>query len=625
MATDLETLVISLEARVRGYEKEMQRARAATARAMKGIEKETQASTAKLTAILSNAGARAGVAFSTGLSALGAGGVVAGLGLGALIDTARNAAAELAKIGDVAERVNVTAESLQALQFAAEQSGGSAEAVNSGLQKFTAGLADATTGSGDLFKVLKANDVAFTDLNGKVLPTEQILMRFADVVANARTPAEQLEFAIRAFGRSAGPELVGLLSQGAQGVRDLMDDARKAGAVLDNEMIEKARKIDDAFAKVGRTVKVQVGGAIISAVSAMGEFVQALNQAQAASNNVAKAAANIPTKLPLIGGSDVHESDLAADLRNGIGRLSNAGGRGTSYDPNDLTPALGPYTPSRRGRSGAGNAPGSGRAANRYSVLPEPEGAGGKAISEAQKLAESYQKLMEAARMRVAGLQLEQQALGLTAEAAETLRFKQELINQATRDDIELTPDRLRDIDEVAAAYGRLAVATDEAAREQQELNDTARQVMGGFIQDLRSGVEWADALSNALDRIADKLLNNVLEMAFPSSGQGGILQALGLGARASGGPVQAGKTYLVGESGPELVRFGRNGTVKPNSVVKAGGQTGGANYAPVYQIDARGAESGVEQKIMAAIKAYDRQNERTLPARIAEINMRRG
>jgi hypothetical protein len=47
-------------------------------------------------------------------------------------------------------------------------------------------------------------------------------------------------------------------------------------------------------------------------------------------------------------------------------------------------------------------------------------------------------------------------------------------------------------------------------------------------------------------------------------------------GARASGGPVQSGKTYLVGEQGPELVQFGRNGTVIPNSALPRGGSGGG-------------------------------------------------
>jgi hypothetical protein len=44
-------------------------------------------------------------------------------------------------------------------------------------------------------------------------------------------------------------------------------------------------------------------------------------------------------------------------------------------------------------------------------------------------------------------------------------------------------------------------------------------------------------------------------------------------------------------------------------------GQTTGGSV--VYNIDARGAEAGVEQKILQALQAYDRQ----LPSRVRQIN----
>jgi hypothetical protein len=47
--------------------------------------------------------------------------------------------------------------------------------------------------------------------------------------------------------------------------------------------------------------------------------------------------------------------------------------------------------------------------------------------------------------------------------------------------------------------------------------------------------------------------------------------QAVPSGARAAGGPVTAGETYLVGERGPEMVTFGRSGHVTPNHAM--GGQ----------------------------------------------------
>ena len=39
-------------------------------------------------------------------------------------------------------------------------------------------------------------------------------------------------------------------------------------------------------------------------------------------------------------------------------------------------------------------------------------------------------------------------------------------------------------------------------------------------------------------------------------------------GARAAGGPVAAGETYLVGEQGPELFTPSRNGAIAPNGAM---------------------------------------------------------
>ena len=52
----------------------------------------------------------------------------------------------------------------------------------------------------------------------------------------------------------------------------------------------------------------------------------------------------------------------------------------------------------------------------------------------------------------------------------------------------------------------------------------------------------------------------------------GSAIAGLFGGARATGGPVSAGKTYLVGEQGPELVTMGSSGYVTPNHALGGGG-----------------------------------------------------
>jgi len=72
-----------------------------------------------------------------------------------------------------------------------------------------------------------------------------------------------------------------------------------------------------------------------------------------------------------------------------------------------------------------------------------------------------------------------------------------------------------------------------------------------------------------------------------------GAMKAVSIsGARADGGPVAAGQSYLVGEKGPELFTPGASGSITPNSAL------GGGLVVNVGGIDARGADQGVEQKI---------------------------
>jgi hypothetical protein len=63
---------------------------------------------------------------------------------------------------------------------------------------------------------------------------------------------------------------------------------------------------------------------------------------------------------------------------------------------------------------------------------------------------------------------------------------------------------------------------------------------------------------------------------------------------RERGGPVSFNKSFLVGEAGPELFIPGRSGTVVSNDNLRGGGT--------VINIDARGAEVGVEERIRTVL-----------------------
>lgn len=108
----------------------------------------------------------------------------------------------------------------------------------------------------------------------------------------------------------------------------------------------------------------------------------------------------------------------------------------------------------------------------------------------------------------------------------------------------------------------------------------------------------------------------------------GGIFGSLirgfsGLKFNAAGGPVQSGDWSVVGEQGPELVRFGRNGVVMP-SIPTSGGTSAGTQIRMGDTIiDARGADAGVEQRIYATFASVLAEQKRTLLRTIDERQKR--
>ncbi|WP_343314892.1 hypothetical protein AAIB41_15275 [Brucella sp. BE17] len=92
---------------------------------------------------------------------------------------------------------------------------------------------------------------------------------------------------------------------------------------------------------------------------------------------------------------------------------------------------------------------------------------------------------------------------------------------------------------------------------------------MRGIVDDLVNGVSAADAFANALGRIADKLLDMAFDDLFTgifkgSGGGGGFFSGLIPGFARGTNSAPRG-VALVGEKGPELVRFRGGEQVIPN------------------------------------------------------------
>lgn len=83
-------------------------------------------------------------------------------------------------------------------------------------------------------------------------------------------------------------------------------------------------------------------------------------------------------------------------------------------------------------------------------------------------------------------------------------------------------------------------------------------------------------------------------------------------GARAAGGPVSSGRTYLVGERGPELFRAPSSGTIVPNHRLQSGG---GAPRQQTVTITVNALSSqGVESAVLDALARANRAGLSAVP-----------
>lgn len=123
---------------------------------------------------------------------------------------------------------------------------------------------------------------------------------------------------------------------------------------------------------------------------------------------------------------------------------------------------------------------------------------------------------------------------------------------------------------------------------------DGLESLNDGLVDAIMGVKSLGDVFSNVAKQIIADLLRIAVQKAiiaplanaiFGGENGGGILAGLKLGgARAAGGPVRGGTTYLVGEKGPEMFTASRSGKIIPNH--ELGGMGGSIQVIPSPYFD---------------------------------------
>lgn len=580
--------------------------------------------------------------FGGEMQKIGAAVSVVGAGIALAVRSQINAADDMAKM---AQKIGVSVEALSQLQYAADLSGVKLEQLRTGLTILSTNLTQQA-------KKFDAVGIATRDAAGNMRPTIDVLADLADVLSKMPDGAEKTALAVSLLGES-GAQMIPLLNGGATALRAMMGEADALGLTIDTRTAKAAERFNDALTKLQAAVTGfvrQIASALVPVMAAIAETVAGLAQQFAQLSEpmqtfLAGLAGVLTISGPLIFALGTIVKSLAAVKLAAIAAagpwgvlaaLAAAAGVAILTYGRNTNEVSGPAEEARIAIALLNEALGDNN-------LKTPEAAG-NALRLAQDYAKQAEGALKAAEAELELLNVRVQAAQFPGvennsnPALEALRREaaaQAGIVGSLRKDLDDARGRIKatvvqitgmdnawkdagqtiksatvDLDGIEDALGRGTKAMREMAEGTKELEDPLESLstrIGSSIEDsFMSLVDGTASVEDAFKSMASTIIAEVYRMAvvkplvegimggFGGGGGGltGLLGGIFGGKRAEGGPISAGRTYLVGERGPELIVPQSAGTVIPNHALGGGGVTvnqvinvdGGANPATIRQ-----------------------------------------
>ena len=589
--TDLAKLVVRLEAQTAKYHAELERANQRLDR----FSRRSESAARKV-----GRGVAAGVA-------------AAGTAIAALTVRFVHQADQLDKLS---VRLGISTENLSRLQFAAGQTGVSANTLNTALQRMVRRISEvASTGKGEALPAL--NDLGISAKKLSQLSPEQQFLALADSFKAVDSQGEKVRLAMKLFD-TEGVALLQTMEGGAASVAAFAAESDRLGNTVLRASAQHAATMSDAMGRL----QAGMNGAAQEIVKNLGpQMLSAANLLSGVLPTAARIASSAFLQLQsgmlgLVGGFQ----GFLATSRQGIGDLL------TFLGADDLGAAF-----TRTGEEAQQKANilfglmeqrfADGLAALKTTVetnlpplekiVPSLQALEGVNVSPAEAAQESKAiERMKAENEQILSLQKERfrrlheealRAEGLTRQLEEE-RYARELAQLQTEEDrlrerfgreLSLEQEFLKAREDARTAHeNRLSGIEAEASKSRAELKQAELQVAGEFFgalgqlaqegsraQRVLFAAEKAAALASAVINL-QVAISKANAVGFPqnlsliakaiSIGSGAISTIRSVSARAMGGPVRAGAPYLVGERGPELFLPSQTGSIAPNHQLRA-------------------------------------------------------
>lgn len=186
---------------------------------------------------------------TSALRGIGAAGLVAAAGVAALWFPMKRVIDDASKIGDTANMLGMSAREFQRISYALTLDGSSAEDAANSLRFLQKNAQDAIRGSKELQKAFERVGMSAAFVTKNLGDPAALLMRLSDGMAKLPTQAARIESGMTLMGKG-GAKTIQTLSQGADVIRRLGDEAEATGTVLSDDMVKRFKDTGDELTKV---------------------------------------------------------------------------------------------------------------------------------------------------------------------------------------------------------------------------------------------------------------------------------------------------------------------------------------------------------------------------------------
>ncbi|MEN5297739.1 hypothetical protein ABE530_05210 [Brucella sp. TWI559] len=545
---------------------------------------------------------------------------LAGLGVGISLAGAQQVISDIASIDREARRAGVSIKAFQEMRYVAEKNRIDVDAMIDGLKELSLRADEfAVTGKGSASEAFNRLGFDASDVAKRLKEPSEL---FVEIIGRVKqlNKAAQIRIMDELFGGSAGERFVELIAQGEDGIRQAIQEAHNLGVVIEDELVKRAADLDQEFNTVVTTVSNNLKQAVVSVASEVRYILDLFNNIE--NRSISTLEQQLAEKRR------ERESMDAGGVRGFVAR-GRDGGRIPVVEAEIA--ALEKLIATKKEAAKPLQPPTDKPTFTPIETLEKTTRARRAAISETDRQKKAADELIQS-------LEHELSIIGLTAE-------QQKLSNELRKLGAGATQEQKDRITELITVIDAQKAAQERANKAQQDFIDGLDQLGSDAVDALGNVIAGTEDAADAFKKLAIEIVKSALTGKgayadffsglfgggsgiglggmvaglFGFGGQKSIAMNGGIGLYANGGI--SDKPAIFGEAGPEAavpLPDGRKIPVNlrisdlpssPQSMDSAPV----VHFAPVYQIDAKGADAKAVERLQAGLEKTNREMRATV------------